>query len=320
MKPQVTVIVPAFRAAGTLRDAIASARAQTLSAIEIVIVDDGSPDETGALADALVREDPRIRVRHQRNAGGYLARLKATRAATTPWLAFLDADDTYEPTALSELHDFAQINALDVAEFDIDPLPKQPNELFLNREDALRDYIRPIILEGQSISSMCDKLYRNTFALNTFVELSIQMFDDLSFNFQYFTSVNRVGRLHHNLYHYNINAGSSVRNYREKSFLDFMRVDALRREMAPRYGLSPDDVVFDAWVIKNARNHLVLASLAPAPSWGERLENVLRIIRNDRIRAAAKRVRPAPELRLAFRFPRLTILLLRLAKRLRRRG
>lgn len=314
---EIAVAMPAYRATAALPRAVESVLRQTFRDLEVWIVDDGSPDETGAVADALVRQDARVRVIHQRNDGCYQARLRAFRRTRSPWIGTVDADDEAAPTLYERLHAFATEHNLDVAQCDTVGTPAREPELFLNREATFRGVIEPKLFRGEGAFVVWDKLYRNRFDFDTYARVPILMFEDIALNLQLFEHVERVGLLHEGLYLYDINAGSSVRNYREKSFLDFMRTDALRREMAPRYGLSPDDVVFDAWVIKNARNHLVLASLAPAPSWGERLENVLRIIRNDRIRAAAKRVRPAPELRLAFHFPRLTILLFRLAKHLR---
>ncbi len=324
--PQITVIVPACRAAATLPRAIASLRAQTLPALAIRIVDDGSPDDTGAVADALVREDPRIAVRHQRNSGGYLARLNAARTAATPWLAFVDADDTAEPTLYAELLAFAQANDLDVAECSRVGEPERPSEILPDRDTVLRRYIRPNLLEGQGASYVWDKLYRNTPALATFAALPIHQFDDLCLNLQFFQSVRRVGLLHRPLYHYNINPGSSVRRLTPRHLRDLRNAIAFRRTVAPAYGLASDDPLFDAWALKNARNFLVVAASGTLPPDWSRTDAAHAIATAPEVQDALRRApHGTPHRRLidlAARHPRLVVTLLGLAaraKRLRRR-
>ncbi len=102
--PVVSVVVPAYQAAGHLAEAVASARAQTLDAIEILVVDDGSTDGTGAVARALAAEDPRVRVLGDgRNRGVAGARNLGLSAARGAWVAPLDADDRFLPTRLETL-------------------------------------------------------------------------------------------------------------------------------------------------------------------------------------------------------------------------
>jgi len=97
---RVSVVVPAFRAADTIGEALASAAAQTVRGIEIVVVDDGSDDGTGAVVEAMAARDPRIRLLRQGNAGVSAARNAGIRAARAEYVAFLDADDLWHPLKL----------------------------------------------------------------------------------------------------------------------------------------------------------------------------------------------------------------------------
>lgn len=97
--PKVSVVIPVYRQAHYLPAAIASLLTQTLQDFEIVVVDDGSPDDVpGALARA--SSDPRIKLVRQENKGLAGARNSGLAAATGDFLCFLDADDTYEPSKL----------------------------------------------------------------------------------------------------------------------------------------------------------------------------------------------------------------------------
>ena len=93
----VTTIIPVFNRSAMLREAVASVLAQTYRPIEIVIVDDGSTDDTGSCADELARTHDEIRVLHQANGGPGVAREAARTIARGEFLQHLDSDDLLEP-------------------------------------------------------------------------------------------------------------------------------------------------------------------------------------------------------------------------------
>ncbi len=95
--PAVSVVIPAYNAARTLDETLRSVRAQTHTALEILVVDDGSSDATSAIADAHANEDSRIRVIRQPNAGVAAARNTGWTSAAHDLIAFIDADDLWHP-------------------------------------------------------------------------------------------------------------------------------------------------------------------------------------------------------------------------------
>ncbi len=103
--PRVSIIVPAWNAAAYLGETIAGVQAQTVSHWELLLVDDGSTDDTGAIARAFAAGDSRIRAIRQENAGASAARNRgfAESHSAAPFVAFLDADDVWEPNALATL-------------------------------------------------------------------------------------------------------------------------------------------------------------------------------------------------------------------------
>ena len=98
--PTVSVVIP-FYGARYLREALESVRAQTFADYEIIVVDDGSPDRAEVNRLGLA-EETRIRYLRQENQGPAAARNTALRAARGQFIAFLDSDDTWEPTYLQE--------------------------------------------------------------------------------------------------------------------------------------------------------------------------------------------------------------------------
>ena len=101
--PCVSIIIPAFNAGSTLAATLESVRQQSFPDWEAIVVDDGSTDDTTHVAEALGREDARIRVLRQDNQGVSVARNTGIAAARGNWLLFLDADDTILPEHLTNL-------------------------------------------------------------------------------------------------------------------------------------------------------------------------------------------------------------------------
>ncbi len=95
--PAVSVVMPAYNVARYLGDAARSVLAQTFGDFELLIVDDGSTDDTAAIARQLAAADPRVRVLEQSNGGISSARNAALREARGRFIAILDGDDVWEP-------------------------------------------------------------------------------------------------------------------------------------------------------------------------------------------------------------------------------
>ena len=99
----VSVVVPAYNAARTLDATLASARAQTHRALEIIVVDDGSTDATVDLAERHAAQDPRVRVVRQPNGGPSAARNHGLRQSRGVFVAPLDADDLWRAERIERL-------------------------------------------------------------------------------------------------------------------------------------------------------------------------------------------------------------------------
>ncbi len=114
--PLVSVVVPAYNYAGFLAEAVTSALRQSHTALDILIVDDGSTDNTAAVAQQLVKQDSRVRYIHQANQGLSAARNTGMREARGDFLVFLDADDVlHEQKIAAHLAHFARESALDIS-------------------------------------------------------------------------------------------------------------------------------------------------------------------------------------------------------------
>jgi glycosyltransferase involved in cell wall biosynthesis len=98
--PTVSVIIPAYNAAGFVGRTLESLRAQTFADFEAIVVDDGSKDDTARIVQEIVDLDPRFRLIRQANGGVAAARNRAIEEARGRYLANLDSDDMWRPTFL----------------------------------------------------------------------------------------------------------------------------------------------------------------------------------------------------------------------------
>ena len=110
--PEISIIVPVYQVEKYLNECIDSILAQTFTDFELILVDDGSPDNCPALCDAAAEKDSRVRVIHQQNKGLSGARNAGIDVARGNWLGFVDSDDMIDPTFCEKmLHAAVQAGA-----------------------------------------------------------------------------------------------------------------------------------------------------------------------------------------------------------------
>ncbi len=112
MSPDASVVIPTYNRAAMLREAIDSALAQTRAAFELVVIDDGSTDDTSAMLAALCRERSNVRFESITHSGVAAARNRGVQLARAPLIAFLDSDDLWHRDKLARQLDFMRANPL----------------------------------------------------------------------------------------------------------------------------------------------------------------------------------------------------------------
>ncbi|MDO5852291.1 MAG: glycosyltransferase [Methanobacteriaceae archaeon] len=114
MSPKVSIIVPMYGVEQYVEKCIESLLNQTLKEIEIILVDDGSPDRSGEIAEEYAKKDRRIKVVHQRNAGLGPARNSGVKVATGEYIGFVDSDDWANCEMFVRLYEAAVKNSADI--------------------------------------------------------------------------------------------------------------------------------------------------------------------------------------------------------------
>ncbi len=117
--PEVSVIIPVYRVEPYLCRCLDSVLAQSFTDFELILVDDGSPDNCGAICNAYAQQDNRVHVIHQKNGGPAAARNTgidwAVSHSDSEWIAFIDSDDWVHPDYLAYLYRAVQENDVKVS-------------------------------------------------------------------------------------------------------------------------------------------------------------------------------------------------------------
>ena len=173
----ISVIVPVYNIMDCLERCVKSICTQTWENLEILLVDDGSTDGTGALCDQLAKKDGRIRVFHKENGGSSSARNLGIREAKGEWLGFVDSDDWIEPQMYERLLGAALFSGASIAQASRDEIDEEgtrrPDVCAPPKEELTRsaeEFLRTLLLhEGDC--SFCTKLVkRELFAGRAFPE------------------------------------------------------------------------------------------------------------------------------------------------------
>lgn len=230
-KTKVSVIVPVYKAESTIRKCIDSLLAQTLIDFEIILVDDGSPDRSGAICDEYADKDERIKVIHKSNGGVSSARQCGINHAQGEYTIHADPDDWVEPEMLEELYNKALEEDADMVICDFYEntykgqkyIKQAPTSRF--HKDVLQDIF------GKIHGSTCNKLIRR----KIYSDFAIRFPEDINFcEDQYVIAAIlihnvKVSYLPKAFYHYvrELNAFSLSRNYNEQAY----REDLFRRDL-----------------------------------------------------------------------------------------
>ena len=203
---RVSVIVPVYRAERYLAVCVDSLLQQTHENLEIILVDDGSPDACGQICDAYAERDRRVRVLHQRNQGVSAARNAGVQLAGGDYIAFVDADDWTEPDYIEHMVRYAQSREADLVVCRCEtPDMGITDPLELSGEEAVRELLYQKLFDTAPWSKLyCAEIAKAVpFPEGMF-------FEDLAVVCRMFGRAQKVVYSNSQLYHYRITPGSTM--------------------------------------------------------------------------------------------------------------
>lgn len=230
-KPKVSVVVPVYNVEPYLDRCMVSLLKQTLHDIEIILVDDESPDCCPQMCDEYAEKDERVKVIHKQNGGLGLARNSGLEVAQGEYVAFIDSDDFVELDMFERLYAEASCKQLDAlyTEFNTEDYPEiespeYGDKMFEGRADV--DWLRLDIVGAEPKFKSCSKFQssacKGIYSMSLIEKHNVRFLsereyisEDLLFNLDFLQYACRVETKPWRLYHYCQNGASLSHTYRK---------------------------------------------------------------------------------------------------------
>lgn len=210
MNRVISAIVPVYNVAVYLPQCIESILSQDYSEIELLLVDDGSTDESGRICDEYAQKDSRIKVIHQPNRGAAAAKNAGLQVATGEYLSFVDSDDFLEPGAYSHMVQLLQENTADVVQCSYRDVFKDhtTDQLLSGHENAMdaADFLA-LFTEDWTCSLLWNKLYKRSLFDGILFETGHKI-DDEYFTYRGIMNAGKIVRDDRIVYNYRKRASS----------------------------------------------------------------------------------------------------------------
>lgn len=235
----ISVIVPIYKVEDCLDKCVQSIVEQTYSNLEIILVDDGSPDGCGAMCEAWAARDSRIKVIHKENGGLSDARNAGMKIATGSLISFIDSDDWITTDFLEALLDAMESHKAQIAECAVDLVDESGNVLH-HRETAKTTCVDKIeglhrmILEDGIYQTVWNKLYRREVLEGIPFEKGKYHEDDF-WTWQVFDRMERLAIVERPMYHYLQRSGSIMGAGYSRKRLDGLEARFRRMEHLSKY-------------------------------------------------------------------------------------
>ena len=232
--PKISVIVPVYNVEKYLDRCIQSILNQTLKELEIILVDDGSPDNCPALCDEYAQKDARIKVIHKKNEGLGFARNAGLNLASGKFVSFLDSDDWVAPAMYEALYRVAEKMKCDTvycslqyyySKDKIIPFEEVGQEVFFRGRKSvdsfLLDMLAPLPSYRSDVKymvSVCKAIYLRKIIEDNqlrFVSEKVVASEDMFFHVRYLKLAENVGFIPEYFYNYFQNECSITHTYTE---------------------------------------------------------------------------------------------------------
>ncbi|MFR9629249.1 MAG: glycosyltransferase [Rikenellaceae bacterium] len=231
--PKVSIVVPIYNVEKYIDRCVLSLINQTLKDIEIILIDDGSPDNCPRICDDYADKDSRIKVLHKVNAGQGLARNDGIKLATGKYIAFIDSDDYADTIMFESLYENAEDNNLDIcccsfkrfydngrvvpAKWNKDNIMVVDKAGIENIAMSLHHTTKDTILGTNVWGVLYSRDVICRFDIKFVSEREFAS-EDLIFNMDYLIHTNRIGYIPKHYYNYYYNNNSTTTNYNKAKY------------------------------------------------------------------------------------------------------
>ena len=270
MKPCVSIIVPVYKAEKYLDRCVESLIGQTLQNIEVILVDDGSPDSSAAICDRWAEREPRIKVVHKPNGGPGSARNAGIEVATGEYITFVDSDDYVLVDTYSTLYSEAVTDGYDAVyngyTYYYPDGSKEEKAITDRRYDDVKSYIGDMLADDDIVISVCMGIYRASIIRECALKFIPECeYEDLVFNFDFLIGASKVRCLPRAFYQYCYNGGSLSQSFSNSKVASGIRLHENLKERLRSNGiedLSGKEGVFFIGMTVGLMKSLMLSDLS----------------------------------------------------------
>ena len=222
----VTILVPVYNAAPYLRQCVGSLVGQTYTDLQIVLIDDGSSDDSLDIMRSLAKEDKRIEIYSQPNCGVATTRNHLLSKVRGDFVLFVDSDDWIELDTVASLIREQETEDFDIVSFQLSS-PRSETE-HLTQEEAVKRFVEHLTFRG----SLCDKLVKANLYEGLTIDQTVSYGEDAMLVWQVLQRVKNVSVLGKVFYHYRVNEESlSRQHFNGKKFTAYTAWDMICRDV-----------------------------------------------------------------------------------------
>ena len=240
---KISVIVPVYNAEKYIDRCIQSIIAQTYTNLEVILADDGSPDNSGAICDEWAKKDDRIRVIHKPNGGVSSARNTGLDAAMGDYIAFVDSDDTVKSNWLSDLMDMNKAFDADLITFGTEKImdgqvintESMPTFFASDRDELSQHFCR---FFEDVFGSVCTKLYKRNIIQSFHIRFdrTLSINEDAFFDYAFIPQAIKIINCENCYYQYHYYKNSSSNKGRDDMAQVFIRRRPVHDEFVKKMG------------------------------------------------------------------------------------
>lgn len=201
----ISVIIPIYNSEKWLKKCLDSVLGQTYEDLEIILVNDGSTDNSITICNVYARVDSRIKVIHQQNAGALKARWNALSIARGEWISFVDSDDWIEPKMYAEMLSIAEENT-DIIWCGVKmELSNNTQQDYHIKFKSDTKYLTQELLKGKIPGWSCNKLIKRSLLNDRRIDMenADMMMEDVLLSVQLFALKPQIKYIDKPFYHYN---------------------------------------------------------------------------------------------------------------------
>lgn len=294
MAKKLSIIIPVYNTGIYLHKCIKSILAQKLTDFELILVDDGSKDDSGAICDECARQDSRIKVIHKKNEGVSIARNTGISMAEGEYIGFVDSDDWIEADMYETLYNLAVSKECDIVMCDTvtkydDKLDEEDTITQLSGGNLLykKDIYPELLLE--MAGSACRCIYKKEMIKKNKVAFpqNIPLSEDRMFNILAFGYANGIYYIKTPFYNRYVRKGSAVSKYYSNYLEIIKKVRLVTLDVLDKVWNGEYKKAYETHTLQMAFNAICMPFYKTSPiSFVHKVKEVKKVCENETIRGA----------------------------------